>query len=134
MWLVALLAFALGCSEVAQRGPKGDEGDRGPRGEQGKTGERGPQGLRGQLGQARVVQEHVDVPMVGYAAAVATCGEGETLVAGGCEWGKDGNDMHPIATRPAADDDGDAVGWSCTGVALLATSIDAFALCADGAP
>lgn len=65
--------------------------------------------------------------------ALATCDEGDVLVAGGCSWGvvEDPHDppLRPVEDRPA--DDG--AGWLCvgqnTGVGASLKTITASAVC-----
>src|SRR5688572_25362722 len=89
---LALTATACNGTDISEPGPKGDSGPTGP------SGPRGPRGMTGQLGEVRVVSSTADVPLDTMGILEVTCEDSETLVGGGCEWGK-GGELAPVASR-----------------------------------
>jgi hypothetical protein len=119
MRLLAAAVLLAACS--SDPGPQGDPGPAGAK------GDKGPPGPAGTVGDVLVRQEQTIVPAGGGEETELTvaCEDGEHLVGGSCDPLQD--------SRPIADADGYATGWSCSLPVspVQDTTVTAYALCAE---
>ncbi len=101
LFLAAALAPIACAPEAGEQGPQGEQGEQGPKGPKGSMGPPAPDVERYTV-QLETLSEG------GSAEAIAVCDEGDLLVTGSCQFGKDESQVMRIFFIGAWDD-----AWRC---------------------